>query len=488
MKDCTPGGSLLKAVGCYNGVSNTGIVFMALVCRYCPTMNDWQRAEQHADRALEFFDRGRLAEAEHELREALRINPDQPDWEFNLGLTLEASDRDPEALGRFERAADLAPDQLHPMLAAGSVSLRLQRWGQSRTWYRRAIRMDSSVEEAHAGMIEACIGLGEYEQAEAEFYMSEWSLEESSPLCLLAMGRGLMEQCTWKRAEWCLREAIRIEPDLPEVRGCLATVLAETGRADQAMDMFNRTLRESPDDSEALLATAKLLMRLRRSSEAIERLEHLLRRDPLHLDAHDLLATISFATGHMDRAIFEYQLVLRLHPSHGPAMLGLAESLLATGRLNDTRMLLKHMMKHRDEICRGGVAKRAPLDRLADLLLATGQNDHALTVADESLERNGSSAERYRRLALAGHRDGQLLRGWAASRRALRIEPGCVRSLHNLVLASLDAGRVDLAGQWLAVGLGLHPRDEGLRRLRVRYWIHRLGRMFIGDRRMRRAQ
>lgn len=450
-------------------------------------MNDWQRAEQHADRALELFDRGQLAEAEHELRQALQINPDQPDWEFNLGLTLEASDRDQEALDRFERAARLAPDQLHPLLAAGSVSLRLQSWERARTWYRRALRLDSSIEEAHAGMIEAGMGLGDFEQAEADFYFSEWSLETSSPLCLLAMGRVLMEQRSWKRAEWCLRESIRIEPDLPEVRSCLAGVLAETGRADQAMGMFNRILRESPEDPEALLSTAKLLMRLRRPSEAIERLEHLLRHDPLHLDAHELLATIAFATGHMDRAIFEFQLVLRLHPSHGSAMLGLAESLLATGRLNDARMLLKHMIKHREQICRIATVGRRPHDRLADLLLAAGWNEEAMTVADESIACNGASAERYRRLALAAYRDGSLLRGWAASRRALRIQPGCVRSLHNLVLASLDAGRTDLAGQWLTVGLGLHPRDEGLRRLRLRYWLHRLGRLFTGTQQRRRA-
>ena len=52
-------------------------------------MNSWQDAEQHADRALEMFERERWAEAEIELRKALEIDPDQGDWHFNLGLTLE---------------------------------------------------------------------------------------------------------------------------------------------------------------------------------------------------------------------------------------------------------------------------------------------------------------------------------------------------------------------------------------------------------------
>ena len=52
-------------------------------------MNQWQDAEQFADRALDMYERGRWAEAEVELRKALQIDPDQGDWHFNLGLTLE---------------------------------------------------------------------------------------------------------------------------------------------------------------------------------------------------------------------------------------------------------------------------------------------------------------------------------------------------------------------------------------------------------------
>ena len=57
-------------------------------------MSSWQDAEQHADRALDMFERGRWSEAENELRQALEIAPDQGDWHFNLGLTLERVGRD----------------------------------------------------------------------------------------------------------------------------------------------------------------------------------------------------------------------------------------------------------------------------------------------------------------------------------------------------------------------------------------------------------
>ena len=54
-------------------------------------MSDWLDAEHHAERAFDLFERGRWAEAESELRRALELNPEQAEWHFNLGLTLEAS-------------------------------------------------------------------------------------------------------------------------------------------------------------------------------------------------------------------------------------------------------------------------------------------------------------------------------------------------------------------------------------------------------------
>jgi len=79
-------------------------------------MNDWQDAESHADRALDWFERGRWDEAEAELRKAIHLNPDQPEWHFNLGLTLEAAGRESEALASYEHASGLMPGQIEPLV------------------------------------------------------------------------------------------------------------------------------------------------------------------------------------------------------------------------------------------------------------------------------------------------------------------------------------------------------------------------------------
>ena len=118
-------------------------------------MNQWQDAEQFVDRALEMYERGRWAEAEVELRKALQIDPDQGDWHFNLGLTLERTGRDAEALSSFEQASRLLTEATDPQLAAGATCLRLCRFDDSISWLNRVLNIDSTIEQAWSMLIDA---------------------------------------------------------------------------------------------------------------------------------------------------------------------------------------------------------------------------------------------------------------------------------------------------------------------------------------------
>ena len=67
-------------------------------------MSEWQEAEQHVERAHELYEAGRWEEAESELRHAIAMNPYQAEWQFNLGLTLDAAGRHKEAADVFREA------------------------------------------------------------------------------------------------------------------------------------------------------------------------------------------------------------------------------------------------------------------------------------------------------------------------------------------------------------------------------------------------
>ena len=53
-------------------------------------MNDWSMAEQHAERGWRHYEAGRWDHALRLLRRALSIQPDQAEWWFGVGLSLDA--------------------------------------------------------------------------------------------------------------------------------------------------------------------------------------------------------------------------------------------------------------------------------------------------------------------------------------------------------------------------------------------------------------
>ncbi|MEE9277554.1 MAG: tetratricopeptide repeat protein, partial [Dehalococcoidia bacterium] len=233
-----------------------------------PPMSEWFDAEEHADRALEMYERGRWAEAEAELRKALSLNPHQGEWHFNLGLTLEAAGREAEALTCYERTISLMPGQIDPLMAAGIVANHLGQFDRAVELLQEALRIDPECEAAYAHLIESHLRLGAHDEAETAFYLAQQALPESSAHCLATMAESLMQRAAYGRAEWCLREALRLDPTIPRLRARLGAVYAATGRHRRALQMYLRDLRSDPGNIDTLLDFGELLVEMGRMPEA----------------------------------------------------------------------------------------------------------------------------------------------------------------------------------------------------------------------------
>src|SRR5215831_6325693 len=118
-------------------------------------MSEWFEAEQHAERAHEHFEAGRWEEAESELRHALSMDPQQSEWQFNLGLTLDAAGRFDDAAAAFRAASELSPEDAQPALMAGACLLRAGRAEASIEWLERAEKLGPGEVMPYVHRIEA---------------------------------------------------------------------------------------------------------------------------------------------------------------------------------------------------------------------------------------------------------------------------------------------------------------------------------------------
>lgn len=448
-------------------------------------MSDWFEAEEHADRALEMYERGRWAEAEAELRKALSLNPNQAEWHFNLGLTLEAAGRESEAMGCYEQAVTLMPGQVDPMLAAGIIANRLGRYERAVSWLEQVIGSEPGCEAAYAHLVEAHLRLGDHDDAETAFYMAQQALEDSSAQCLAMMAESLIQREEYARAEWCLREALRIDPTIPRLRARLGSVYGATGRPRRALQMFLRDLRGDPGNIDTLLDYGELLVGMGRLPEAAEKFRRVLELEPANVDAHFQLGEIAMISGRDEQAHLEYELVLKLDPMYPRIRQALAEALLRRGRADDASL---HLRDELDKTRLGDVAPAPPMDwaRFAGLLLDAGMPSEAAETLQQALTESPNDLDLLRKLALAHFRSGDRDGGVAASRRVLRHDPRCIASVYNVALAALERGRLRFAAGWIARGMRVDRHDDGLRRLRMRLWLRWLGvtaRGLIGLRR-----
>jgi tetratricopeptide (TPR) repeat protein len=438
-------------------------------------VNDWLDAEQHVEKAHEHYDAGRWEDAERELRQAISLNPYQAEWQFNLGLTLEAAGRHGEAADTFERVFQLRDQDgdrdTQAALSAGANWLRAERPAKALEWFDRARELQPRSVEVACRRIEALTALGRHEEAEEAYYLAQQEDAENADL-YVSMADSLLDRGSHDRAIWCLREAGRLDPTLAGVQARLAEAYAATGRLERARQLYLRDLREDPGSVDTLLDLGDLLARMHRPDEAAEKYRRVLELEPDHPDAHFALGDLAERQGRMGDALVHFDVVLRLDPDSPAARRRLAGLLLDRGREEDlpraVDLLRTELGVHRREPDRFDADARR---ELGELLLDAHLTREAVEVFRGVLALREGDHAAHHDLAVALFESGAIDEGLAQEREALVFEPRFVPAMHNLAVAHLRRNQWRRARFWTRRAAKIDPEDPGLRRLRVRLWV-----------------
>src|SRR5690606_11477869 len=262
-------------------------------------------------------------------------------------LTLDAAGKHDDALAAFRDAHDLDPKECSPMLALGALCLRMDRLHDAVRWFEAAAKAKPDRQDAQVHLIDAYARLGRHDDAETAFYLSlhcagreEGAVGEHDAMAYANIAESLADRGLLDRAIWCLREALRIDADLPRASARLADLYAETGKLERARQLYLRELRTSPGDIDTLLGLGRLLVRMNRLGEASEKFRRVLEIESDHPDAHFELASRAEREGREKEAIAGYRLVLRLDADFPAARRRLAALLLATDEPDAAAALL----------------------------------------------------------------------------------------------------------------------------------------------------
>jgi len=438
-------------------------------------MNDWHDAEDHVERAHEFYEAGRWDDAESELRKALDRNPYQAEWHFNLGLTLDAAGRHSAAASAFEGAFDLMPDDPQSALMVGVSLLRADQPSDSLRWLERVHDLDAENVPALVHRIEAHTRLSQHEQAEFVFYLAQ-QVDELHPEPYAAIADSLLARGLNDRAMWCLREAAKLDPDLPGVQGRLAECYAATGRHERARQLFLRELRRNPGDVDTLLDLGCLLSEMNRLEEAGEKFRRVLEMEPDNPDAHFYLGELAERAEKPRDAQAHYDVVIRLDASYPGVRRRLASLRLGSGVASDRDEAVKLLRRELAE-ARQSQDEIDPDDvrELGALLIEARLVAEAARLLQHSVQRKPGDARLRHLLSVARFELGDRSRGISEARRVVRVDPRCVAAMHNLAMANMHERRWLRARYWLRQARRVDPDDAALRRLHLLLVLRAMG-------------
>jgi len=159
------------------------------------------------------------------------------------------------------------------------------------------------------------------------------------------MGVALMRQGRYDEAGPAFREAIRLQPGHLDARCNLGAVLHRQGRLLEALPLLQETVRFAPSHAQAQNDLGGVLLACDRPEDAVAHLQEAVRVRPTFAEAHSNLGLALRELGRLDESMACFRESLRLNPAYAGAHNNLAYSLEFQGKIDEARVAYQEALR-----------------------------------------------------------------------------------------------------------------------------------------------
>jgi tetratricopeptide (TPR) repeat protein len=231
---------------------------------------------------------GQTAEAEAQLRLALKLNKYYPNALNAFGKVLAAQNRTTEAVENYEKAIQLKPHFPDALVGLGEALERLGKKAEAKARFEEASRLSPANTEATVHLGKLLDQNGEVSAAVTRYTEILRAAPENTAAhynlgrCFALLGRS-------NDAREQYGEALRLQPDFADAHSELAIELAKAGKEGEAMPHFREAVRLKPDSEVFHKSLGVALARQHQFDEAVREFEAAMRLDPNDAAAQQLL-------------------------------------------------------------------------------------------------------------------------------------------------------------------------------------------------------
>jgi len=338
--------------------------------------------ESMCDMGVYLAGAGKIDDAIGWFKKALQVNPENAVAHKLLAMALVEGKKRDEALRHFRKSLSLDSHDVETHLYLGYALYEEGQVDEAILHYKKALEIDPGRVDAHLNLGVALDGRGEIDEAIAH-YRKTVELRPESVQAHNNLGTALLQRRQFDDAIRHLQCALDLDPTQAGIRRNMELALqmrehAESAAAgdgtpagarktaDEMIARYEKMLKEDRDSLKLRMNLATLLAKSGRLEEAITHLQKAVKMRPDSVGARNNLGAALLGCGRYDEAIVQFEKAITLKPDQE----------VLTGNLEYARKARKQIL---DSLAR---QRKRVLDRpndpalLADLaeMLATNPN------------------------------------------------------------------------------------------------------------------
>ncbi|MBN3295267.1 TMTC1 protein, partial [Amia calva] len=284
-----------------------------------------QEAIHHYETALQLYPRHASAmnnlgtltrgpeEAQTYYRKALQINPQHNRALFNLGNLLKSQGKEAEAEQLLRDSIRFGPHFADAYSSLASLFAEQKRFDEANEVYLQGIENCPDSSDLHNNFGVFLVDAGEADRA-ASHYQQAIRLKPTHYVAMVNLGRLLRSSAQNKEAESWYKRALQVTRKV-EILTPLGALYYNTGRFEEALQVYREAAALQPDNTEIWLALAQVLAMAGRTKEAEKMTFGILSRNIACVECYRLLSAIYSKRGSHNEALDALEKAIQLN--HG---------------------------------------------------------------------------------------------------------------------------------------------------------------------------
>ncbi|NXJ59575.1 TMTC1 protein, partial [Rostratula benghalensis] len=251
-------------------------------------------------------------EAKDYYRRALQLNPQHNRALFNLGNLLKSQGKKEEAVILLQDSIKYGPDFADAYSSLASLLAEQERLKEADEVYKAGIESCPESSDLHNNYGVFLVDTGAPERA-VSHYKQAIRLSPAHHVAMVNLGRLHRSLGQNKEAEVWYKRALKVSRKA-EILSPLGALYYNTGRYEEALQVYREAASLQPSNKEIRLALAQVLAMMGRTKEAEKMTNHILHEDTECLECYRLLSAIYSKQEHYAKALEAIEKALQLKP------------------------------------------------------------------------------------------------------------------------------------------------------------------------------